>query len=202
MLEESVIEVSSRRPTVVEIQNVVTKHYGVPRTEFLSNRRTRAVVRPRQIAMFLAKKLTTRSLPEIGRFFGGRDHTTVLHAVRKIEAEITENPELATEILELQKRIDEIAVVGAVDVVEKADLARLDKIADKIARMISIRLGKPDPKPTAKERKAAPITVPVLDRNENVDRLVQAARRLASDRYSPVEKHAIEQVISAVRAFG
>ena len=65
---------------------MVARQYNVSRSDLLSSRRTANVVRPRQVAMYLAKTLTLRSLPEIGRRFGGRDHTTVLHAVRKIEA--------------------------------------------------------------------------------------------------------------------
>ena len=72
--------------------------------DLLSSRRTANVVRPRQIAMYLAKMLTPRSLPEIGRRFGGRDHTTVLHAVRKIEALVDGDKALAEEI-ELLKRL-------------------------------------------------------------------------------------------------
>jgi chromosomal replication initiator protein len=70
---------------IEDIQKLVASHYNVSRADILSSRRTANVVRPRQIAMYLAKMLTLRSLPEIGRRFGGRDHTTVLHAVRKIE---------------------------------------------------------------------------------------------------------------------
>ena len=66
------------------IQKLVTSRFNVSRADILSSRRTATVVRPRQIAMYLSKLLTPRSLPEIGRRFGGRDHTTVLHAVRKI----------------------------------------------------------------------------------------------------------------------
>lgn len=70
---------------VQTIQIAVAKHYGVSRLDLLSSRRTHNIVRPRQVAMFLAKHLTFMSLPQIGRKFGNRDHTTVLHAVRKIE---------------------------------------------------------------------------------------------------------------------
>src|SRR5258708_7004591 len=73
-------------PRIEVIQHTVARQYGVTRTDILSQRRTAAVVRPRQVAMYLAKTMTLRSLPEIGRLFGGRDHTTVLHAVRKIDA--------------------------------------------------------------------------------------------------------------------
>ena len=71
-------------PSVTRIQEVVARQYGVSRFDLLSSRRTANIVRPRQVAMYLCKTLTLRSLPEIGRRFGGRDHTTVLHAVRKI----------------------------------------------------------------------------------------------------------------------
>ena len=70
--------------TVDKIQNVVTNYFNIPLSEMLSQRRSRPLARPRQIAMYLAKKLTTRSLPEIGRRFANRDHTTVIHAVKTI----------------------------------------------------------------------------------------------------------------------
>lgn len=82
------------RPSVRDIQKAVVAHYPVGRTDLISARRTADVVRPRQVAMYLAKKLTLRSLPEIGRAFGGRDHTTVLHAVRKIGALMETDPAL------------------------------------------------------------------------------------------------------------
>jgi chromosomal replication initiator protein len=93
-----------KRVKIEDIQKLVASHYSVSRADILSSRRTAAVVKPRQVAMFLAKVLTPRSLPEIGRRFGGRDHTTVLHAVRKIEALIQNNPALRDE-LELLKRM-------------------------------------------------------------------------------------------------
>ena len=71
--------------TVDKIQNIVSNYYNISLSEMLSQRRSRPLARPRQIAMYLAKKMTTRSLPEIGRRFGNRDHTTVIHAVRKVE---------------------------------------------------------------------------------------------------------------------
>ena len=74
-----------RRVTIDEIQKLVSAHFELKPLDLVSARRSRAVARPRQIAMYLAKRLTTRSLPEIGRKFGGRDHSTVIHAVRKIE---------------------------------------------------------------------------------------------------------------------
>ncbi|WP_425229490.1 chromosomal replication initiator protein DnaA [Sphingomonas sp.] len=74
-----------RRVTIDEIQKLVSQHFELKPLDLISARRARAVARPRQIAMYLAKRLTTRSLPEIGRKFGGRDHSTVIHAVRKVE---------------------------------------------------------------------------------------------------------------------
>ena len=80
-----VLRGAQRRVTIDEIQKLVSQHFELKPLELISARRSRAVARPRQIAMYLAKRLTTRSLPEIGRKFGGRDHSTVIHAVRKIE---------------------------------------------------------------------------------------------------------------------
>jgi chromosomal replication initiator protein len=93
-----------RRVKIEDIQRVVARQYNVSRSDLLSSRRTANVVRPRQVAMYLAKTLTLRSLPEIGRRFGGRDHTTVLHAVRKIEALVGRDAALADEV-ELLKRM-------------------------------------------------------------------------------------------------
>jgi len=93
-----------KRVRIEDIQRIVARHYNVSKTELLSNRRTRTIVKPRQVAMYLSKILTPRSLPEIGRRFGGRDHTTVLHAVRKIEAHSTTDTTLAQE-LELLRRL-------------------------------------------------------------------------------------------------
>jgi chromosomal replication initiator protein len=93
-----------KRVRIEDIQRVVARHYNVSKTELLSNRRTRTIVKPRQVAMYLSKVMTPRSLPEIGRRFGGRDHTTVLHAVRKIEGLSGNDNTLAQEI-ELLKRL-------------------------------------------------------------------------------------------------
>jgi chromosomal replication initiator protein len=92
-----------KRVKIEDIQRVVARQYNVSRSDLLSSRRTANVVRPRQVAMYLAKTLTLRSLPEIGRRFGGRDHTTVLHAVRKIEALVSKDLALSDEV-ELLKR--------------------------------------------------------------------------------------------------
>ena len=93
-----------KRVRIEDIQRIVARHYNVSKNELLSNRRTRTIVKPRQIAMYLSKVMTPRSLPEIGRRFGGRDHTTVLHAVRKIEDLSGSDNTLAQE-LELLRRL-------------------------------------------------------------------------------------------------
>ena len=80
-----ILSANRRRITIDEIQRTVCQFYRIDRSEMSSKRRARAVVRPRQVAMYLAKVLTPRSYPEIGRKFGGRDHSTVIHAVRLIE---------------------------------------------------------------------------------------------------------------------
>ncbi|WP_338721716.1 chromosomal replication initiator protein DnaA [Devosia sp. XK-2] len=97
----------AKRVRIEDILKIVSRHYKVPRNELLSARRSRDVVRPRQIAMYLAKALTSRSLPEIGRRFGGRDHTTVLHSVRKVEQMIKDDLELGQEIELLKRMLEE-----------------------------------------------------------------------------------------------
>jgi chromosomal replication initiator protein len=96
-----------RKMKIEEIQRIVARRYNVSRGDLISARRTAIVVRPRQIAMYLAKTLTLRSLPEIGRRFGGRDHTTVLHAVRKIEALVGNDGALAEEIETIKRELQE-----------------------------------------------------------------------------------------------
>jgi chromosomal replication initiator protein len=100
------LRANDRRVTIEEIQRRVAEHFNMKLADMHSERRARAVARPRQVAMYLAKQLTTRSLPEIGRKFGNRDHTTVMHAVRKIEelctldAGFSEDVELLRRMLE------------------------------------------------------------------------------------------------------
>ncbi len=96
-----------KRVKIEDIQRVVARQYNVSRADLLSSRRTANVVRPRQVAMYLAKTLTLRSLPEIGRRFGGRDHTTVLHAVRKIEGLVGNDTALAEEIEVLKRQLQD-----------------------------------------------------------------------------------------------
>ncbi len=92
-----------RRIRIDEILKVISRHFGVSKSDLLSERRHRSVVWPRQIGMYLAKQLTSRSLPEIGRRFGGRDHTTVLHAIRKIETHLSGDSRLQAELDEIKK---------------------------------------------------------------------------------------------------
>ena len=94
-----------KRVTVDDIQKATAEHFGLKQADLISERRTRSVARPRQAAMWLAKQLTTRSLPDIGRRFGGRDHTTVLHAVRRIEALRAGDPQLARDLEVLVRKL-------------------------------------------------------------------------------------------------
>ena len=84
----------------------MASRYNVSRSDILSERRTAAVVKPRQIAMYLSKVLTLRSLPEIGRRFGGRDHTTIMHGVRKIEELCAEDHGLAEDVQLLRRALE------------------------------------------------------------------------------------------------
>ena len=94
-----------KRITIDDIQKATAEHYGMKQTDLISERRNRSIARPRQAAMWLAKQLTTRSLPDIGRRFGGRDHTTVLHAVRRIEALKVDDAQLARDLEALTRKL-------------------------------------------------------------------------------------------------
>jgi chromosomal replication initiator protein len=98
------LRANDRRVTIEEIQKRVAEHFNIKLSEMSSARRSRAVARPRQVAMYLAKQLTQRSLPEIGRKFGGRDHTTVMHAVRKVD-ELRSSDSTFAEDVELLRRM-------------------------------------------------------------------------------------------------
>ena len=100
--------VRSARPriTIDEIQRAVCAHYRLDKSEMASKRRVRAIARPRQVAMYLAKELTPRSYPEIGRRFGGRDHSTVIHAVRTVEALRVNDSELDAEIAAIRRSLN------------------------------------------------------------------------------------------------
>ena len=99
-----VLKAHDRRVTIDEIQRRVAEHFHVRLSDMSSPRRARAVARPRQVAMYLAKQLTERSLPEIGRMFGNRDHTTVMHAVARI-TELTQRDAAFAEDVELLRRM-------------------------------------------------------------------------------------------------
>jgi len=94
----------NRRVTIDEIQKKVAEHFNIRISDMHAAKRSRTIVRPRQIAMYLAKKLTSKSLPEIGRSFGGRDHTTVMHGVQKVEELMAEDPSLSADV-ELLRRM-------------------------------------------------------------------------------------------------
>ena len=98
------LRASNRRVTIEEIQKKVAEHFNIRLSDMSSARRARAVARPRQVAMYLAKQLTQRSLPEIGRKFGDRDHTTVMHAVKKVE-ELCGTDNAFAEDVELLRRM-------------------------------------------------------------------------------------------------
>ena len=101
---QDLLKSNNRKITIEEIQKKVAEHFNIRLTDMHSPRRSRSVARPRQIAMYLAKSITSRSLPEIGRKFGGRDHTTVMHAVKKIE-ELKQEDNNFNEDIELLKRL-------------------------------------------------------------------------------------------------
>ncbi|MCI4588491.1 chromosomal replication initiator protein DnaA [Sphingobium sp. BYY-5] len=100
------VRANARRITVDEIQKLCAAHFKIDPAEMRSKRRARAVARPRQVAMYLAKKMTPRSLPEIGRIFGGRDHSTVIHAVRTIEALRESNPDMDADVRALLRQLE------------------------------------------------------------------------------------------------
>ncbi len=95
---QDLLRAHDRRITIDEIQRKVAEHYNLRLTDMHSARRARDVARPRQVAMYLSKLLTARSLPEIGRKFGGRDHTTVMHAIRKVEELMDDDAQIAQDV--------------------------------------------------------------------------------------------------------
>ena len=101
-----VLRANDRKITIDEIQRRVAEHFRIKPADMVSARRAREVARPRQVAMYLAKRLTPRSLPEIGRRFGGRDHTTVMHAVKRIEELRVEDTELDADITLLSRQLE------------------------------------------------------------------------------------------------
>jgi chromosomal replication initiator protein len=101
-----VLKSHERRVSIEEIQRRVAEHYNIRLTDMSSARRSRQVARPRQIAMFLAKQLTSRSLPEIGRKFGNRDHTTVMHAVQRVGELMARDPAFAEDVELLRRMLE------------------------------------------------------------------------------------------------
>lgn len=101
-----ILRASDRKVTVEEIQRKVAEHYNIRLSDLVGPKRVRTLARPRQIAMYLAKQMTSRSLPEIGRRFGGRDHTTIMHGIRKIEELRTEDRSLAEDIDLLRRSLE------------------------------------------------------------------------------------------------
>ena len=102
-----VLVTKERRITIEEIQRRVAAHYNIKAAELSSSRRAQAVVRPRHVAMYLAKQLTSRSLPEIGRKFGKRDHTTVMYAIRRIEELKPNDPALEEDVEQLRRSLED-----------------------------------------------------------------------------------------------
>ncbi|MDH3663480.1 MAG: chromosomal replication initiator protein DnaA, partial [Alphaproteobacteria bacterium] len=102
---QDLLRAHERRITIEEIQKRVAEHYGIKLSDMHSARRARVVARPRQVAMYLAKQLTPRSLPEIGRRFGGRDHTTVMHAIKKIEELRAQDSVMSEDIEKLRRQL-------------------------------------------------------------------------------------------------
>lgn len=103
---QDLLRANDRRVTIDEIQRRVADYYNLRLADLLSSRRARTVARPRQVAMYLSKMLTTRSLPEIGRSFGGRDHTTVMHGVKRIEELLMSDASLEEDILHLRRVLE------------------------------------------------------------------------------------------------
>lgn len=101
-----VLRQAERKITVDEIQRRVAEHYNIRLADIVGPKRHRPLARPRQVAMYLCKRLTTRSLPEIGRRFGGRDHTTVMHGIRRIEELIQTDPQLADDVEMLRRSLE------------------------------------------------------------------------------------------------
>ncbi|GAA6147008.1 chromosomal replication initiator protein DnaA [Pseudooceanicola nitratireducens] len=101
-----ILRASERKITVEEIQRKVAEHYNIRMSDLIGPKRVRTYARPRQVAMYLAKQLTSRSLPEIGRRFGGRDHTTVIHGVRRVEELKQQDGQIAEDIELLRRALE------------------------------------------------------------------------------------------------
>jgi chromosomal replication initiator protein len=104
-LLHDLLRANERHITIDEIQKRVAEHFNIKKAEMTSARRSRIVARPRQVAMYLAKHLTPRSLPEIGRTFGGRDHTTVMHAIKRVDELAASDPAFAEDVEVLRRTL-------------------------------------------------------------------------------------------------
>lgn len=104
-LGDEVVTVARKCPMVAHIQRATASHFGIHISEMTSHRRARNVVRPRQVAMYLSRNLTSKSLPEIGRLFGKRDHTTVIHAIKTVERLVAVDPVLRASVKALRARL-------------------------------------------------------------------------------------------------
>jgi chromosomal replication initiator protein len=100
------LRASDRKVSIDEIQRRVAEHYNIRLADLIGPKRIRTIARPRQIAMYLSKHMTLRSLPEIGRRFGGRDHTTIMHGVRKIEEMMATDSQLADDLQLLRRMLE------------------------------------------------------------------------------------------------
>jgi chromosomal replication initiator protein len=101
-----ILRASDRKVSIDEIQRRVAEHYNIRLADLIGPKRIRTIARPRQIAMYLSKHMTLRSLPEIGRRFGGRDHTTIMHGVRKIEEMMATDSQLADDLQLLRRMLE------------------------------------------------------------------------------------------------
>jgi chromosomal replication initiator protein len=101
-----ILRASERKITVEEIQRKVSEHYNIRLSDMIGPKRLRTYARPRQIAMYLAKQMTSRSLPEIGRRFGGRDHTTVMHGVKRVEELKVQDGQIAEDLEMLRRALE------------------------------------------------------------------------------------------------
>jgi len=102
---QQIAALANRRIRVIDIICASAEHFNIRKIDLLANRRTRLVSRPRQVVMFLSKELTTRSLPEIGRLLGGKDHTTILHGYRKIAELIASGDPISSDVEAIRARL-------------------------------------------------------------------------------------------------
>ncbi|MBZ0164594.1 MAG: hypothetical protein K8H74_18010 [Notoacmeibacter sp.] len=174
--------------SIQQIKQAAAAQCGFTVADIESERRTRALVRARQMAMFVSKRLTPKSLPQIGRAFGGRDHTTVLHAVRKIDAELSRDPALAAEV--------EIIIATALTSITPETEQRLDHLAELLVDRIVERLAEIREHPVAER----------LPEEKDRDAMISAAldvvlcdRALDSAVYQRGEKAARERLDRSVK---